>query len=134
MKKLLCSFLAILALFVLAPSINARNFLDVRGKKWLDAHANPALMNVDGIWYSKNWGEMVLNQAKDGREVTGNSDGWEITGVVSGKQLFLLFSGRGGVVYSAVLTGDGKASLDGSYANGVMKDNTKGKSLHLMKK
>ncbi|MGD0681485.1 MAG: hypothetical protein ABR990_05495 [Terracidiphilus sp.] len=134
MKKLLCSFLAIVVLLVLAPSMNARNFLDKRGKTWLDSHVNAPLINVDGNWYDKEWGQIVLNQNKDSREVTGNGDGWDITGVVSGKQLFLLFSGRGGLVYSAVLNGDGEKSLDGSYANGLMKDNTKGKSMHLIKK
>jgi hypothetical protein len=134
MKRLLCSFLVIVAIFVLVPSVNARNFLDVRGKKWLDAQANPALINVDGNWYARDWGQIVLNQTKDSREVTGNGDGWDITGVVSGKQLFLLFSGRGGLVYSAVLTGNGEMNLEGSFTNGLMKNTTKGKPMRLIKK
>ena len=134
MKRLLCSFLVIVAILVLVPNANARNFLDAKGKKWLDTHASPALINVDGNWYARDWGQIVLNQARNSRDVTGNGDGWDITGVVSGKQLFLLFSGSGGLTYSAVLTGDGEMSLDGSYKRGLMKDNTKGKSMHLIKK
>ena len=134
MKRLLCSFLAIFALLVLAPSMNARTPLNTNGRAWLDAHADAALINVDGNWFAKEWGQIVLNQTKNSREITGNGDGWDITGVVSGKQAFLLFSSRGGVVYSAVLTGDGEMTLDGRYTKGLMKDNTKGKSMHLVKK
>ncbi len=134
MKRFLCSFLLIVAILAFASSANARNSLDTRGKKWLDARSDPALINVDGNWFAKDWGQIVLNQARNSRDVTGNDDGWDITGVVSGKQLFLLFSSRGGVVYSAVLTGDGEMSLDGHYEKGLMKDNTKGKSMHLIKK
>jgi len=134
MKRLLCSFLVIVAILLLAPSMNARNYLDKRGKTWLDAHANAALINVDGNWYAREWGQIVLNQTKNSREVTGNGDGWDITGVVSGKQLFLLFSSRGGIVYSAILSGDDEKSLDGSYIKGLFKENTKGKSMHLIKK
>ena len=134
MKRLLCSFLTIVALLVLAPSMNAKTPLNTSGKAWLDTHADAALINVDGNWFAREWGPIILNQTKNSKEVTGNGDGWDITGVVSGKQVFLLFSNRGGVVYSAILTGNGKASLDGSYTRGLMKDSSKGKSMHLTKK
>jgi len=134
MKRLLCAFLAIVALLVLAPSMNARTPLKKNGRVWLDAHADAALINVDGNWFAREWGPIILNQTKDSREVTGNGDGWDITGVVSGKQVFLLFSSHGGVVYSAALTGDGEMTLDGSYTKGLMKDTTKGKSMRLIKK
>jgi hypothetical protein len=134
MKRLLCSFLTIMALLVLAPSMNAKTPVNTIGKAWLDAHADAALINVDGNWFAREWGPVILNQTKNSREVTGNGDGWDITGVVSGKQIFLLFSSRGGDTYSAILTGTGEANLDGSYTRGLMKDSSKGKSMHLVKK
>ena len=57
---------------------------------------------MNGNWYAKEWGKIVLNQVKDGRDLTGRGDGWDITGVVSGKQVFLIFSSRGNIAYSAV--------------------------------
>lgn len=132
MKK--CVFLLLLVgmVLILAVGLSARN-LDTKGKAWLDTHTEAAAINVNGVWHAKEWGKIVLNQAQGGRDLTGTGDGWDITGVVSGKQVFLLFSSRGRVEYSAVLTPEGETSLNGSYSKGFMGDNAKGRSMHLTK-
>jgi hypothetical protein len=132
MKKGLFLLLAVSVVLLLAVGLSARN-LDTKGKAWLDAHSEAAAINVNGNWHAKEWGKIVLNQAEGSRDLTGRGDGWDITGVVSGKQVFLLFSSRGTVVYSAELTLESDNSLDGSYTKGFMREKTKGKTMHLTK-
>jgi hypothetical protein len=64
---------------------------EVEGKAWLDAQKDPSAINVNGTWDSEEWGTFHLLQAEGSREVSGNGGGYEITGVVSGKRLFMLF-------------------------------------------
>ncbi len=132
MKKGLFLLLAVSVVLMLAVGLSAKN-LDTKGKAWLDAHSEAAAINVNGNWHAKEWGKIVLNQAQGSKDLTGRGDGWDITGVVSGKQVFLLFSNRGTVVYSAELTSESETSLNGSYSKGFMSEKTKGKSMHLTK-
>ena len=132
MRKSLFLLFAVSVVLILAVGLCAKN-LDTKGKAWLDAHSEAAAINVNGDWHAKEWGKIVLNQAQGSRDVTGRGDGWDITGVVSGKQVFLLFSSRGTVVYSAELTSESDTSLNGSYSKGFMSEKTKGKSMHLTK-
>jgi hypothetical protein len=132
MKKGLLLLLAVSVVLMLAVGLSAKN-LDTKGKAWLDAHSDAAAINVNGDWHAKEWGKVVLNQAQGSRDLTGRGDGWDITGVVSGKQIFLLFSNRGTVVYSAELNSESDTSLNGSYSKGFMSEKTKGKPMHLTK-
>ena len=132
MKKSLFLLLAAGVILILAVGLSAKN-LDTKGKAWLDAHSEAAAINVNGDWRAKEWGKIVLNQAQGSRDLTGRGDGWDITGVVSGKQVFLLFSSHGTVVYSAELTSESDNSLSGSYSKGFMSEKTKGKPMHLTK-
>jgi hypothetical protein len=132
MKKRLLRLLPVGMVLILTVGLSARN-LETKGKAWLDAHSEAAAINVNGDWHAKEWGKIVLNQAQGSRDVTGMGDGWDITGVVSGKQVFLLFSHHGGVAYSAELTSESENSLNGSYSRGFMSEKTKGKSMHLTK-
>ncbi len=132
MRKCLFLLLAIGVVLILAVGLSAKN-LDTKGKAWLDAHSEAAAINVNGDWHAKEWGRIVLNQAQGSRDVTGTGDGWDITGVVSGKQVFLLFSHKGNVTYTAELTSESETSLNGSYSRGFMGDKTKSKSMHLTK-
>jgi hypothetical protein len=91
--------------------------VDVEGKAWLDSQKDPAAINVNGAWNSEEWGAFHLVQAEGSREVSGNGGGYEITGVVSGKRLFLLFSEKHTVEYCATLSPDGENSLSGTYSN-----------------
>jgi hypothetical protein len=133
MRKCLFLLLPVgMVLIMLTVGLSAKN-LDTEGKAWLDAHNEAAAINVDGVWYAKGWGKIFLKQTEGSRDLTGTGDGWQITGVVSGEQVFLLFSNHGKVTYSAKLTSEGENSLNGSYSRGFMDDKAKGKSMHLTK-
>lgn len=119
-------------ILVLAVGLSAGD-LDTKGKAWLDSHNEPPAINVAGNWHAKEWGKIVLRQAPDSRELMGDGDGWDITGVVSGNRVFLLFSNKGKVTYSAVLTSQPDNTLNGSYGKGFIGDMTKGKSIIMIK-
>jgi|SRR5271165_4552945 len=90
---------------------------EVEGKAWLDEQKDPAAINVNGTWDSDEWGTFHLVQAEGSREVSGNGAGYVITGVVSGKRLFMLFIARRALNYCATMTPNGEMSLIGTYAN-----------------
>jgi hypothetical protein len=69
-----------------------------KGRVWLDDHKDPPEMNVSGTWNSDEWGALHLNQAEGSRDVSGIVNSYFLTGVVSKKQLFLLFHTDGGSV------------------------------------
>jgi hypothetical protein len=91
--------------------------VEVEGKAWLDSQKDPAAMNVNGAWSSEEWGAFLLTQTEGSREVTGNGGGYQITGVVSGKRLFMLFSTKGTVDYCAILSSSGENSMAGTYSD-----------------
>ena len=97
-----------LAMMLASTGVAGAQSVERQGKAWLDRYTRPAEMNVTGTWKSDDWGPVKLEQPKDGRGVTGTGDGWDITGVVSGKELFLIFSGHGKVAYSAKLSAEGE--------------------------
>jgi hypothetical protein len=132
MKKHFSLLLTAVVVLIFAGSVSAGD-LDTKGKAWLGPHNEPAAINVNGKWHEKAWGKVVLNQAEGSRDVTGDGDGWDITGVVSGKQVFLLFSHHGRVNYSAQLTSEADGSLNGSYGRGFMNEKSKGRPMHLIK-
>jgi hypothetical protein len=131
-KKYLSLFWPVAVVLILSVGLSAKD-LDTKGKAWLDAHSEAAAVNVNGNWHEKDWGAVVLLQAEGSRDVTGDGDGWAITGVVSGKQIFLLFSQKGSVAYTAELTWESDKSLNGSYAKGFMEEKKKNRPMHLIK-
>lgn len=93
-----------------------------RGRAWLDAQKDPPAMNVTGSWNSEEWGDLRLIQTQGGRDVSGGAPGYELTGVVSGKRLFLLFhNGRGKVDYCATLDTAADNKLSGGYSDRVTR-------------
>lgn len=132
MKKHFSWLLPVGLVLILAVRLNAKD-LDTKGKAWLGAHSDAAAVNVNGSWHAKEWGKIVLIQAQGSRDVTGDGDGWDITGVVSGKQVFLLFSHKGKVNYSAELTSQDDNSLRGSYSRDFMSEKTKTKPMLMIK-
>jgi hypothetical protein len=106
--------LAALFLLVFAVTLSAGT-LDNKGKAWLDAHKDPAVINVSGTWDS-DFGVMHLTQAEGGRDVSGSEGKYELKGVVSGKMLYILFgTGHGTVDYCAVLSARSDKVLTGNY-------------------
>ena len=108
------------------------------GKSWLAEQTAPAELNVSGTWQSKEWRTVVLVQREGSRDVTGTGAGWDILGVVSGKEVFLLFISRRSVNYSAQLSSEDKNSLTGQYTAGMMNARHKGprgrlRAMHMVK-
>jgi hypothetical protein len=132
MKKHFSLLLPVGMVLMLAVGLSAKD-LETKGKAWLGTHSEPAAINVNGSWHAKEWGKIVLIQAQGSRDVTGDGDGWDITGVVSGKQVFLLFSHKDKVNYSAELTSQDDNSLKGSYSRNFMDEKTKNKPMLMIK-
>lgn len=141
MKPSTYRFLLAIVVFSAATVMFAAS-LEKQGKAWLDQYKDPAQINVSGTW-SSSFGNLQLNQAKDGRDVTGSGGGFELTGVVSGKTLYLLFSKNGTVGYCGIVTASSDTSLVGQYeyrlshlrfgaGSGVCQ--TKGYTLNLTKR
>jgi hypothetical protein len=123
----------VLAFLLAGVSLAAK--VDKEGKEWLGKHTDPAAINVNGFWYEAAWGTISLEQAQGSSAVKGSGDGWDITGVVSGKQVFLLFSHKGSIVYSATLTATSDTVLDGGYSRGLLREGESGKkTMHMIKK
>ena len=116
MKRLTVTAILLLLCISFPASLTAGNLED-QGKVWLDAQKDPAAINVNGTWDSDEWGLFHLTQAEGSREVSGSGGGYGITGVVSGKRLFMLFTTKRTVEYCATLDSDSDHSLAGSYAS-----------------
>jgi hypothetical protein len=116
MKQLTFAVTLLLLCISFSTSLAAAK-VEVEGKAWLDSQKDPAEMNVNGAWDSEEWGAFRLIQAEGSREVSGNGGGYDITGVVSGKHLFLLFSSHDTVDYCATLSPTGENNLAGTYSN-----------------
>ncbi len=132
MRRCFSLVLPVAMVLVLAVGLSAGD-LETKGKAWLGSHSDAAAINVNGSWHEKDWGTVTLIEAQGSRDVTGDGDSWDITGVVSGKQIFLLFSHKGKVAYSAELTSESDGSLNGSYVKGFMEAKSKTRPMHLTK-
>jgi hypothetical protein len=123
MKRIVSS--AVLFLICLAlPELLMAGSLENQGKAWLDAQTEPPAINVDGTWNSE-FGDIYLRQETGDRKVSGIGGGYELTGVVSGKRLFLLFSIGGSVDYCAVVSYERDGNLTGTYSNRVSRHQSK---------
>jgi len=107
--------------------------VDREGKIWLDSKQDPAEVNVNGPWMSRDWGRVILNQKEGGRDIVGTGDHWDVLGAVSGKKVYLLFSHKGRVMYSAELTADSPNTLNGGYSRGLQFPGTKTRPMNLTK-
>jgi len=105
-----------LLLCVLASAIGCAAQAEDAGQAWLDAQKEAPAINASGVWDSVDWGTVYLTQAEGSREVKGDGGGYDLTGVVSGKELFLLFHAENGKVeYCATLTPGPDNVLSGRY-------------------
>ena len=115
--KQLTFVLILLLLCISFPTSLAAAKVEVEGKAWLDSQKDPAEINVNGEWSSEEWGPVHLTQSAGSREVSGNGDGYQIVGVVSGKRLFLLFAQGHTVEYCATLSPNGENRMAGTYSD-----------------
>jgi hypothetical protein len=128
-KRLAVLFVAVIAFTVFLHGQKE----EVEGKAWLDPNTTPPALNVTGIWDSPEWGKVSLNQREGGRRIIGTGDGWDISGVVSGKDVYLLFCHEGKVGFSAKLTADAPSQLRGIYAKGILSSHSKTRPTRLSK-
>src|ERR1035441_2898594 len=103
------------------------------GKAWLDANQEPATINVTGLWQGGEWGRISLNQREGGRRIIGTGDGWDISGVVSGNNVYLVLFHKEKIAYTAKLTAESPVLLTGVYASGLLYANSKTRPLRLSK-
>jgi hypothetical protein len=122
------------ALVLLCTALILAQSEDKEGRAWLEANRKAAPeINVTGIWQAADWGRIPLSQKEGRRTIIGSGDGWDISGVVSGKEVYLIFSSRGQVKFSAKLTAQGSGVLDGTYTSGILSDSSKTRPLRLSK-
>jgi hypothetical protein len=103
------------------------------GKAWLEANQEPAALHVTGVWQGGEWGRISLNQREGGRKIIGTGDGWDISGVVGGNNVYLLFFHKEKIAYSAKLTAESPVLLTGVYASGLLSSNSKTRPMRLSK-
>jgi hypothetical protein len=78
-----------------------------------------AQMNVEGLWYSPQWGVVLLNQTPDGK-VTGVVDGFlHAKGVVSGKNVYLALTDDDWTEYTVELRRSKWDQLKGYFSSWV---------------
>jgi hypothetical protein len=90
-------------------------------------------MNVTGIWDGGDWGLVSLNQHQGGRRIIGTADSWDVTGIVSGKTVYLLIWKKDTIAFSAKLTIEGTSQLTGVYAKGILASTSKSIPMQLKK-
>lgn len=134
MKNRLMLLLTVGLMLAFTPNLIA-GVLTPQEKAWLLSHTDPAAIDVNGVWKAKSWGDITLIQPQGSRDVKGESAEYSIDGIVSGKQVFLLFSDRRTAWYSAVLTQVGDDCLEGSYksyrSRQFFVDDAKGSAMSL---
>jgi len=108
-------------LLCLTPLSLSAGTVEDQGKAWLDAQKDPAAISVDGTWSSDAFGDLQLSQDAGSRDVHGVGGGYGLTGIVSGKSLYLLFTSGRTVEYCAVLKSGSGNSLMGTYSDRVTR-------------
>lgn len=82
----------------------------------------PARINVEGVYYSPEWGGLVaINQASG--KLTGYFPGYPVEGFVSGSKVFLALKNDQWTSYTVQLTRKGE-DLVGYYSPNVPFDDT----------
>lgn len=120
MKHLLLTVLS-LAVVVLAGGCSLKEKYSKNNsaaEKWLRAGATvPASANFEGVYYTPDWGVVLLNQNKD--KLTGSVAHMRVDGVVSGNVASLLLIDDQWVEYTAVLKRKNSEVLQGSYSPSI---------------
>ncbi|MEX1119049.1 MAG: hypothetical protein WEB60_09665 [Terrimicrobiaceae bacterium] len=87
----------------------------------------PAKINVEGVYYAKNWGMMVLKQQPDGKVSGLVGDHGVVKGYVSGSQVFLAVVDSGWTEYTLELSRPRYDQLKGLYSAHVPFSSEHGK-------
>ena len=76
----------------------------------------PAKTNIEGLWFSPEWGTIVLNQEPNGRLTGLFQDYYVVEGVVVGKRAYLTLTDDDWREYTVELTAKGREKLAGFYS------------------
>lgn len=88
---------------------------EAAGREWLAAaQTGPARANFEGLFYSPEWGSVVLNQT--GNRLTGAVAHMSVDGVVSGQTASLLLVDDTWVEYTMKLRRKSQEEIVGSYS------------------
>ena len=142
MKSFLTVVFTLSLLFVIScnsyPWIVIGSLKENEVDSWLNtiSGGKPSEIDIAGKWHdaegsgSFGWGEGYLRQEQS--KISGAIGGYSVKGVVSGKIVYLAFSSRGTVYYTARLELL-QDLLIGDYFDGFDKKQTKGNSMSLEK-
>jgi len=90
-----------------------------------------AKMNIEGLWYSPQWGIVVFNQERDGKLSGIFRDHYVIDGVISGNNAFLTLIDDDWVEYTVELKRRNRGELTGFYSPSVPFSETDAQELVL---
>jgi len=76
----------------------------------------PARMNIEGVWYSPQWGMVVLNQEAGGKLNGVFQDYYQVKGVVSGRDAYLALIDDDWTEYTVELHKISSEKLAGYYS------------------
>jgi hypothetical protein len=79
----------------------------------------PPKMNIEGLWYSPQWGAVVFNQEPGGKLTGAFQDYYSVNGVVSGKEAFIALTDDDWVEYTVELRRQSREELRGFYSPSV---------------
>lgn len=79
----------------------------------------PAKTNIEGLWYSPQWGIVVLKQEPGGKLSGIFRDHYVVNGVVSGKNAFITLIDDDWVEYTVELKQKNRRELTGFYSPSV---------------
>ena len=81
--------------------------------------STPAGTNIEGLWYSPQWGIVVLKQERDGKLSGIFRDHYVVNGVVSGRNAFMTLIDDDWVEYTVELKPKNRGELTGFYSPSV---------------
>lgn len=93
----------------------------------------PAKINVEGLYYSPEWGVVVLKQTSGGKVSGLMGDYGVVEGVVSGRKVFLAIVDSGWTDYTLVLERPAYDQLVGAYSDYVPFNDKSNKKVVLEK-
>lgn len=107
MKKFVCLFLALTAIFTLLPACStAEKYAanQAATKNWLDSKAGSAGVRVGGLWETVEYGWGGPGRFEQrGNRITGALGNYTVNGVINGSTVYLAFVSSGWTYYTGVL-------------------------------
>ncbi len=91
----------------------------------------PAKTNIEGLWYSPQWGIVVFNQERDGKLSGIFRDHYVVNGVISDKNAFMTLIDDDWVEYTVELKQKNRGELTGFYSPSVPFSETDAQELVL---